>query len=389
MNPQNRAVAASQASNPIYAAYGETIAQMTAIDSWEAGYDIATFLERMRREVTEGLRTQASHVQTIRDTVIPLLNRENGPKEAGLYQATPEDIAAVQQKVLFNGAAEATDGTRISHETLPVVIAQIGVCLVSYRGDVHSFAHRTFRRDVRFETGDALEDVLALLENRTRRGEAEEAGDLSRFLTRGLMAYGERAVLADKATAPWRIGHGSPVPLELVSNAELAENSLPMLNRLLLDHKKYLFVPSETTAYEWLTVGYALRPGEYAILETLERRLKGIIATLVPMPRKVLDDLQEFLHEVGVRLRVGVYRASRTAPPRIFYAHEERVHQAALLALADSTLQAHRGFPLLIDLADRLCRSSFGNDIFHSAVENAYASADAPYAYLGERQTRL
>jgi hypothetical protein len=229
--------------------------------------------------------------------------------------------------------------------------------------------------------------VLALRENRTRRVEAEEAGDLSRFLTRGLMAYGERAVLADKATAPWRIGHGSPVPLELVSNAELAENSLPMLNRLLLDHKKYLFVPSETTAYEWLTAGYALRPGEYAILETLERRLKGIIATLVPMPRKVLDDLQEFLHEVGVRLRVGVYRASRTAPPRIFYAHEERVHQAALLALADSTLQAHRGFPLLIDLADR--RSSFGNDIFHSAVENAYASADAPYAYLGERQTRL
>jgi hypothetical protein len=376
------------AASDVYDSYGETVAQMTDIDSWEAGYDITAFLERMRREIETSVRVQARHASTIRERVLPLLKRANAPEQAGLYQVTPEDIVAVQQKVLFNGAAEATDGTRISYETLPVVVAQIGVCLVSYKGDVHSFAHRTFRRDVRFETGDAFEDALAILENRSRRGEAEESGDLSRILTRGLMGYGERAVLAYKAGAPWRIGHGSPVPVELVSNAELAERSLPMLERLLLTHKKFVFVPSETTAYEWLTVGYALHPGEYAVLETMERRLQGMLETLTTMPAPLLGALRAFLREAGSRLLVGVYRASRTAPPRLFYAHEDHVHQAALVALADSTLQEHRGFPLLIDLADRLCRSSFGNDVFHGAVENAYACVDAPYSFLGERQTR-
>ena len=49
----------------------------------------------------------------------------------------------------------------------------------------------------------------------------------------------------------------------------------------------------------------------------------------------------------------GVYRASRLAPPQLFYCHRDHFQVAARLALADSVLQPQRGFPLLIDLAER------------------------------------
>ena len=53
----------------------------------------------------------------------------------------------------------------------------------------------------------------------------------------------------------------------------------------------------------------------------------------------------------------ALYRATRLAPAQLFYAHADHAHLAAHIALADSVLQEQRGFPLLIDLADHVCRS--------------------------------
>ena len=75
-------------------------------------------------------------------------------------------------------------------------------------------------------------------------------------------------------------------------------------------------------------------------------------------------------------------------PPQIFYAHADHVHEAALVAMADSVLQSHRGFPMLIDLADTVCSSTFGTNAFNSTVQSAYAQAGDPLRYLGERETR-
>lgn len=54
----------------------------------------------------------------------------------------------------------------------------------------------------------------------------------------------------------------------------------------------------------------------------------------------------------------------------------------------DSVLQAHRGFPMLIDLANTVCSSTFGAEAFNSTVRSAYAQAGNPLRYLGERETR-
>jgi hypothetical protein len=76
------------------------------------------------------------------------------------------------------------------------------------------------------------------------------------------------------------------------------------------------------------------------------------------------------------------------APPQVFYAHADHAHEAALIAIADSVLQEHRGFPMLIDLADTVCGSTFGADSFGALTELAYVEAGAPYQYSPERQTR-
>ena len=75
-------------------------------------------------------------------------------------------------------------------------------------------------------------------------------------------------------------------------------------------------------------------------------------------------------------------------PPQLFYAHRDHVHEAALIAMADSLVQPHRNFPALIDLADIACRGLFGTEGFDSAVESAYARRGRPLQYLSERTTR-
>jgi hypothetical protein len=97
---------------------------------------------------------------------------------------------------------------------------------------------------------------------------------------------------------------------------------------------------------------------------------------------------EEFYHQAAPRILIGVYRTSSEVPPQIFYAHADHVQEAALIAMADSVLQAHRGFPMLIDLADTVCRSTFGAEAFNSTVRSAYAQHGNPFRYLAERETR-
>jgi hypothetical protein len=72
----------------------------------------------------------------------------------------------------------------------------------------------------------------------------------------------------------------------------------------------------------------------------------------------------------------------------VFYAHKDHAHVAARIALADSVFHAHRGFPLLLDLADRVCAGSFPGDSLRGPLDVAYAEAGEPLRYLAERATR-
>jgi hypothetical protein len=159
-----------------------------------------------------------------------------------------------------------------------------------------------------------------------------------------------------------------------------------MWEQLLIKHRRWVFITSAPSDRALLTLGNALYPLEFALVDTPLQSMRNIAGGNLPpeLQKKVLA----FVEELGPQIVIGLYRASPSAPPRLFYAHRDFAHEAALIAMADSILQEHRGFPLLIDLADAICRATFGADTFNKMIQEAYVEAGAPFRYLGERETR-
>ena len=378
-------------------AFNEPLSRTLDLDTWHPGADLVQLYNRMEQEVADAVKQESRYRREIRRVIFPLLQtRQDAPANAGVYSVTKEQVESIHRKLLFNGAVEACDGTVSGQDTLPVTITQIGICLVSYRGDQGSWVHRLYRRDLRATGANPVEETLELLDRRRARSGQDQpsARDrMSDLARRGIMAYAERAVLLDRSKATWRMGHGSPCPYELVTGSgmpDLLRSSLTLMRRLILDHQKFVFVPSAPSRRELLTVGNALNPLEYAIVEDLTESLERVRAghyrgeQWTDLGKKV----GEFVKDCGPKVVVGLYRASLLAPCQMFYAHVDHAHEAALIAMADSLLQEHRGFPMLIDLADGLCRATFGAETFAASSQLAYAAAGEPFRYMAERKTR-
>jgi hypothetical protein len=375
------------------AEFGEPLDRTLDLNTWTRGEDLSGVFERLDREVADAVRQEDEIRKHVRERVLPVIAaRKGAPPQAGVCQATVSQIRAVQENVLFNGGVEACDGTISMHETLPLTIAQIGVCLVSYAGEQGSWVQRLYRRDLRARGKDPVKEAIDVLERREARsglGQPDKHDQLTELARRGIMSYSERAVLVDKATAPWRMGHGHPAPYELLTGSgsmELLHRGLEVISRLVLDHRRFVYVPSAPGERVLLTIGNALHPLEFAVVGTAEERIFPIIDKGHLRGAHRARAMQ-FYNEVAPKILVGVYRTSMMVPPQVFYAHADHVEQAVLVAMADSVLQAHRGFPILIDIADTICRSTFGAD-FASTIQSAYASSGSPLRYLAERDTR-
>ncbi|MBO0697700.1 MAG: hypothetical protein J2P46_04860 [Zavarzinella sp.] len=386
-------------------AFGEPLTTVLDPQSWRAGLDLLREYDRVEREVREAAEFEDRHQKRIREYVFPRLKGPAAPPQAGKYEVTLEQIAEVQRGLLFNGGTEGCDGTSQVHETLALTIYQIGVSLVSYRGDQGTWCHRLFRRDLRQDLGDPVEAALELLTARNARGGLNQSDRLSELARRAVMSYAERAILLDKSKAVWRLGHGSPAPFELLSgggNPDMAVQSIRLIRRLVEGHRKFVYVASEPKFPIALTIGQALRPLEFAVLGTLEERVFESLETVHFTGPVTVDDRWDgdgerlhpekwvirFRDEVAPQVLTGVYRASRLAPPQVFYCHKDHFELAAKIALADSVLQQQRGFPLLIDLADRTCQSVYGGGSLCELAEAAYARAGVPFRFASERANR-
>jgi hypothetical protein len=207
-------VSESVGADEFLAAYGESIAQTLDIDTWERGEDLAKNFERLDREVAEALQQEEVIRKKVREIVFPqILDRPNAPKQAGVIQATTGELRATQINVLFNGAVEGCDGTCVVHDTLPLSIAQIGVCLVSYAGEQGAWVQRLYRRDLRVRGMDPVQEALATLERRDARSgidQSDRRDRLTELGRRGIMTYAERAVLLHKSRAPLANGPRQP-----------------------------------------------------------------------------------------------------------------------------------------------------------------------------------
>ncbi len=373
-------------------AFDEPIQNTLNLDTWRTGENLIEAYEKLEKEVADALVQEDSYRQAIRDTVFSELRKiPNAPKSAGVYQARRQDIERIHAGLLFNGGVEACDGISLVHDTIPLTITQIGVCLVSYNGEQGTWAHRLFRRDLRSRIGNPVEEVMEILERREKR-EAQGTGaeELSELARRGIMSYAERAILKDKSSALWRLGHGNPTPYELLTG--FWANSIEMLEKSMrlfewyIEHKRFIFVPSAVSKRHLLTIGNALKPLEFAIIESMKPDIDSLVNQgHYRVTRKLMEIFRD---EIASKIIIGLYKVWDASPVQIFYAHQDFAEMAAHIAMADSILQEHRGFPMLIDLADTVCKATFGMDSFTPSVHAAYVETGQPYRYLGERETR-
>jgi hypothetical protein len=377
-------------------AYGEKLHRMLDLDTWTLGEDMPSVYGRLEAEVSRAVQSETRITQRVREVVFDRLSqRSDLPAHAGLYVADMTDLKKIHTGLLFNGAVEACDGTCVVHDTLPLTITQIGVCLVSYSGQSGTWMNRLYRRDLREQLSDPVEEVLAVLERREKR-EAQGFGSepMSELARRGIMAFAERAVLREKSKAVWRLGHGSPMPYELLTGKWASQKdaflrSMEMIEWYVSTHKRFVYVPSAPRERHLLTIGSALRPREFAVIGSLRPNIETMIerggyregSGVKPLVEKLRDNL-------APQVAVGLFRASFAAPAYLFYAHIDHVTIAAHIAIADSMLQEHRGFPTLLDLADKVCATTFDGDGFKMSVQTAYGKTGEPFRYLGERETR-
>jgi len=388
-------------TSPFEQTYGESIQQALDIAGWKTGVDLAEVYARTESEVADAVAQCSRTRQRIREIVFPLLEKGRSVLPcAGVYQLTVDNIAKIHENALFNGGVEASDGTKRVFESLPLTITQIGVAIVGYNGNQGTYSHRMYRRDLRAKGLDPAEEAVALLERRQVRGRDYNRDDSetdSELFRRGLMAYAERLLLLMRSSAPWRMGHGNPVPYELITGAGnvglLLRPGIEAMRALLLDHKRVVYVTSEPSDYVLRTVADALNPLEFAVVEDMTQILFRITGDEGDERRAHYSKedaivARQFAAEAGASLVVGVYRASRSAPGQVFYAHKDHAYEAAAIAIADSVLQDHRGFPMLIDLADMICSATFDGATFASSIETAFARVGEPTRYLSERMTR-
>jgi len=386
----------STANDEFSGSFGESIDETLDLDTWYPHERMLEEYHRMEVEVQTSVEQEDSLKLQIRQAVYPqLASSTTAVPETGIYQAQVNQIEQVHSHLLFNGAVEACDGTSIVDDRLPLTVTQIGIALVSYQGETGTWAHRLFRRDLRQRVDDIVDETIELLQRRQiRKGVGiEEAQDnLSNLARRGIMIYAERAILSQKSNKPWRMGHGVPAPYEILtgsSNMTLLVRGLEVLDDLLGQHKKFVFIPSTTNVRGRLypTLGSALRPLEYIIVESAYEDMSKIVVD-GHLRKDLKLKAMRFVDAVGPKILKGIYRASMHAPPQIFYGHQDYIHQAALLAIADSVLQQHRGFPTLLDLADIMCRNLMGADSFAPTVDTAYMSANAAHRFTPERANR-
>ena len=379
-------------SDPFGSAFGESLDRILDPESWTPAADLANTYARLENEVRLAVDQERRVRNTLRERLFPRIEATGrAGAVSGVYRATPDHISRIHSGLLLNGNVEGCDGIAMTHDTLAMTFIQIGVCLVTYDGDQQTWSQRMFRRDCRFDGDDALSEMLDVLDRRRASGDGRQGRDhISRLARQGIQAYAQRMFLTRYSNARWKMCQGAPAPFELLTGAgllrpgqsgmtyPLMQAGVAILREMLLEHQRFVFVPKGNQDKAMLTIGRALAPLEYAVIDTISDQIESIERTghYDANQRDVAARFREDVGDVVVR---GVFRASSMGPPRLFYAHRDHVHLAALIALADSVLQDQRSYPVLLDLAETVCRTTFGIDSFAPQLRIAYTDAGEPW----------
>lgn len=357
--------------------YGEEYTDAINIETWKVDRNLAKLYTQIEAELFNAKRNELESHQVIRNEVFPKIQENPLVLHAGLHQDTTlELIEKMHKGFLFNGAVTACGSVSVMYDSLPISITQMGICLVNYQGQHGSYSHQLFRRDLKFNHSCTIQEAIELIERKLH----DDKTKLNSLAMRSIKSYAERAILLEKSDAKWLMGYGFPAPYELMmgfwaNQEDVKDKSIDLLNRLIVDHKRFVYIQACTQRPELWTLGSALHPFEYLIIETMEDKMVQMVNsgnTRLEIKRAY----EEFARIAGAQIAVGVYKVSKHAPPQVFYCHVDHIHTAALIAMADSALQLHSGTPMLLDLAENLCKNAFGKNDFMTSIDQAYIRAE-------------
>jgi len=166
------------------------------------------------------------------------------------------------------------------------------------------------------------------------------------------------------------------------------------LARRLIEAKNVIAVVEGTHNIDLLNAGEILEPGEYIDARALNVDLREYLqghrddARGAHFNEKDREDFEAFTDSYGPMFRVGVFKAGPKA--YIFQAHRDVFHDAARLVLKDALHQPMRGFPLLLDYADRICAYNLRSSEFDRQVQfkTARLGWEALATEIDPRKTR-
>ena len=372
--------------NDFQRTFGVNLADAIDLDTWSLGANLADLYPVIEQEWYKAKLDESQHQKTFREYVFPRIQATANVPFAGLNSQAEEImhlLPRIHRGFLFNGAVTACGSTLSAYNTVPLAITQIGVCLINYEKQHGSYSHRLFSRDLRFKSEDLIQEALDLIEKRKNIDNAEDArGRLSNLAVRGIKAFMERTILLNKKSAQskWILGSGSPAPYELMTNfwgsqREMADKAIELMRKMILDHQRFVYVQSCERFRDLWTLGNALLPYEFLILGSLKDDLTRRVDQGGTRDY-IRDAYTNFAREVGSKIVRGLYKVSHQAQPQIFYGHIDHIRTAALIAMADSAFQLHKGTPMLMDLASILCQQSFNQGDLTSAAEQAQLKAE-------------
>jgi hypothetical protein len=374
-------------------ALSQSLRQALDLGTWEENAGLEKMASSVHRFVSSSVENERRWQEIVRTEVFPQLRTfKEAPAQAGIYPVPEHYLRSAYRNHLLCGGVTAVNGASASHDGMAASLVAVGICLVRYDGEVNSWRTNFFRRDQPVDAGDRAQEIRELFDLRGRRsgiGTGPGAGrdQITYLLRRGVMAAAERRALLEKTNTAWRMGHGMPAPLELLTGSgsmSLIDEVLPVLEELLLRRTRWMFLLSPGSHFALATLANALEERHLGIFQKGKAALDEILER-GHFSHGYWRKVEDFGRRLGEAIVVGGFRATRHAAGQVFVAHADHALPAGVLAMADAALQPHRGFPLLLDLAGMSARVFLGMEAFQGLVESAYARAGAPHLFSSER----
>lgn len=296
-----------------------------------------------------------------------LVNKIKKPSKSSLQSA---------QNMFKTGTIAASDGTLCPVPLLGGAKIQVGVVIVSNRGEIVDLVTRVFETELTSNVKTAREFFTNLRSARL----------ISNLLSRAIMFFGERKILLEHQ-ADWRLIHGELIPHELRTGAGKPAKNLPPTFDLIHKYiaiKNFIAVSEASDDIDILNAAILLQPGEYIVIRSLKDSLNtfldGDISTGQAAANFANADkkrFRQFIASAGPQVAVVLVKAGNK--PFLIECHVDKIEEAVAMFLTDALWVKGfasdgsdftiRGFPFHIDLADQVARTLFKGADFRSIVE--------------------